>query len=87
MTQMAVDPRVRREGMPGLKGKNVLVTGGSSGIGQELGLIDAAGSAALIGAGLLSVLIFPLTGLLLLKREPRTAPAAGDDHEPALIAM
>src|SRR3954466_1828909 len=34
MTQMAVDPRLRREGMPGLKGKNVLVTGGSSGIGQ-----------------------------------------------------
>ena len=37
-------------------------------IGLELGLIDAAGSAALIGAGLLSVLIFPLAGLLLLKR-------------------
>ena len=36
MTQMAVDPRVRREGMPGLKGKNVLVTGGSSGIGQAI---------------------------------------------------
>src|SRR3954468_9358664 len=30
----AVDPRLRRAGMPGLKGKNVLVTGGSSGIGQ-----------------------------------------------------
>jgi glucose 1-dehydrogenase len=26
----------RREGMPGLKGKNVLVTGGSSGIGQAI---------------------------------------------------
>jgi Kef-type K+ transport system membrane component KefB len=36
-------------------------------IGQELGLIDAAGSAALIGAGLLSVLCFPLVGLLLLR--------------------
>jgi glucose 1-dehydrogenase len=36
MTQMAVDPRLRREGMPGLKGKNVLVTGGSSGIGQAI---------------------------------------------------
>src|ERR671929_1940148 len=36
MTQMAVDPQVRREGMPGLKGKNVLVTGGSSGIGQAI---------------------------------------------------
>src|SRR4051795_12190355 len=41
-------------------------------IGIDLGLIDAAASAALIGAGLLSVLIFPLTGLLLLKR---SAPA------------
>jgi len=31
---LAVDPRLRRAGMPGLKGKNVLVTGGTSGIGQ-----------------------------------------------------
>jgi Kef-type K+ transport system membrane component KefB len=38
-------------------------------IGQELGLIDAAGSAALIGAGLLSVLCFPLAGLVLLRRD------------------
>ena len=30
----AVDPRPRRRGMPGLLGKNVLVTGGTSGIGQ-----------------------------------------------------
>jgi glucose 1-dehydrogenase len=30
----AADPLLRREGMPGLKGKNILVTGGSSGIGQ-----------------------------------------------------
>jgi len=36
-------------------------------IGQELGLLDAAGSAALVGAGLLSVLCFPLAGLLLLR--------------------
>jgi Kef-type K+ transport system membrane component KefB len=41
-------------------------------IGMDLHLIDAAGSAALIGAGLLSVLIFPLAGLVLL-REPETA--------------
>jgi Kef-type K+ transport system membrane component KefB len=56
-------------------------------IGQELGLIDAAESSALIAAGLLSVLIFPLTGLTLLKRamaaegkpiprEPEPGPAA-----------
>jgi Kef-type K+ transport system membrane component KefB len=59
-------------------------------IGLELGLIDAAASAALVGAGLLSVLLFPLAGLVLLRR---TGPAAGPavpaaDGEPApLTAM
>src|SRR3954463_6895383 len=55
-------------------------------IGQSLHLIDAAGSAALIGAGLLSVLLFPLTGLVLLRQSgtPRKQP----DAEPApLMAM
>ena len=54
-------------------------------IGQELGLIDASGSAALIGAGLLSVLCFPLAGLVLLRRDG----AAGEpDAEPApMLAM
>jgi Kef-type K+ transport system membrane component KefB len=58
-------------------------------IGLELGLIDAAGSAALIGAGLLSVLIFPLSGLLLLKRGAPSPKAAPDtEPEPApLMAM
>jgi Kef-type K+ transport system membrane component KefB len=52
-------------------------------IGRDLGLIDAAASAAMIGAGLLSVLLFPLGGLLLLRRDP--VPA---DAEPApLMAM
>jgi Kef-type K+ transport system membrane component KefB len=37
-------------------------------IGMDLGLIDAAASAALVGAGLLSVLLFPIAGLLLLRR-------------------
>jgi Kef-type K+ transport system membrane component KefB len=37
-------------------------------IGRELGLIDAAASAAMIGAGLISVLLFPLGGLVLLRR-------------------
>ena len=37
-------------------------------IGLQLGLIDAAGSAALIGAGLLSVLLFPLIALTTLRR-------------------
>jgi Kef-type K+ transport system membrane component KefB len=54
-------------------------------IGVDLGLVDAAESAALVAAGLLSVLIFPLTGLVLLKRDAR--PAAADEAEPALIAM
>jgi uncharacterized membrane protein len=39
-------------------------------IGLELGLIDAAESAALIGAGLLSVLVFPVIGLALLRVTP-----------------
>src|ERR687890_2547258 len=53
-------------------------------IGMELRLIDAAASAALIGAGLLSVLIFPLTGLLLLERGAPAEPAGpAADAEPA----
>jgi len=39
----------------------------ASTIGVELGLVDAAESAALIGAGLLSVLLFPLAGLVALR--------------------
>src|SRR4051812_44525730 len=38
-------------------------------IGQELGLITAGSAAALVAAGLLSVLIFPALSLALLKRE------------------
>jgi Kef-type K+ transport system membrane component KefB len=44
-------------------------------IGLELGLIDAADSAALIGAGLLSVVTFPALGLALLRRSPAPAQA------------
>jgi Kef-type K+ transport system membrane component KefB len=47
-------------------------------IGHELGLIDAGEAAALIGAGLLSVLAFPAAGLALLRRgevTQWTAPA------------
>src|SRR5215218_2608620 len=39
-------------------------------IGQQLGLIDAAGTAALVGAGLLSVLLFPVIALTTLRRTP-----------------
>jgi Kef-type K+ transport system membrane component KefB len=48
-------------------------------IGLELGLIDAAGSAALVGAGLLSVVVFPATALALLNvRVPAaSSPCSG----------
>lgn len=47
-------------------------------IGIELGLIDAATGAALVAAGLLSVLIFPLAALTILRRAepaPHAAPS------------
>jgi Kef-type K+ transport system membrane component KefB len=44
-------------------------------IGRELGLVDGAESAALVGAGLLSVLLFPALGLAVLRRGDVTAPA------------
>jgi Kef-type K+ transport system membrane component KefB len=54
-------------------------------IGMELDLIDAAGSAALIGAGLLSVVLFPLAGLLLLRRGAATTES--NDEAAPLMAM
>jgi Kef-type K+ transport system membrane component KefB len=46
-------------------------------IGLDLGLLDQSESAALIAAGLLSVIIFPLAGLTLLRRHrPAGEPAA-----------
>jgi len=45
----------------------------ASQIGLELGLITKATSAALIAAGLLSVLIFPLIALTLLRRDGSTS--------------
>jgi hypothetical protein len=42
-------------------------------IGRELGLLDGAESAALVGAGLLSVLLFPVLGLSLLRRNGSVA--------------
>jgi Kef-type K+ transport system membrane component KefB len=73
---------------PLLDGRHTLVAGilqatslpfivAASAIGIELGLLDAAESAALIGAGLLSVLIFPVLGLTLLRGgEPKRVTAA-----------
>jgi Kef-type K+ transport system membrane component KefB len=45
-------------------------------IGQDLGLISAASAAAMVAAGLLSVLLFPAISLSLLQREPKRAGAA-----------
>jgi Kef-type K+ transport system membrane component KefB len=55
-------------------------------IGLDLGVIDAATSAALIAAGLLSVVIFPAAGLALLRSgaATRTPPLA---EETRLAAM
>jgi Kef-type K+ transport system membrane component KefB len=52
-------------------------------IGLELGLLDAAESAALIGAGLFSVLVFPLVGLTLL----RGAPEAESDRPTGAVTQ
>jgi Kef-type K+ transport system membrane component KefB len=49
-------------------------------IGMDLGLVDAAGSAALIGAGLLSVLLFPLAGLVALRNAPVAAATEPQVH-------
>jgi Kef-type K+ transport system membrane component KefB len=43
-------------------------------IGEELDLLSAAEGAALIGAGLLSVLLFPIIGLSLLRGDGGRAP-------------
>jgi Kef-type K+ transport system membrane component KefB len=42
-------------------------------IGRELGLVSDATYAALVTAGLVSVLVFPLAALTLLKRQPASA--------------
>src|SRR3954454_24182601 len=56
-------------------------------IGRDLGLIGAAESSAFIAAGLLSVLIFPLAGILLLRREDRSARAPSPQEDAPLPAM
>jgi Kef-type K+ transport system membrane component KefB len=57
-------------------------------IGEELDLIGAAEGAALIGAGLLSVLIFPATGLSLLRRgEPMPAEPSSEGELEGMMAM
>jgi hypothetical protein len=56
-------------------------------IGQELDLLSAAEGAALIGAGLLSVLLFPIAGLTLLRGAPDATPPTPDDAPQPLPAM
>jgi Kef-type K+ transport system membrane component KefB len=60
-------------------------------IGRSLGLIGGAESAELIAAGLLSVLLFPLIGSLLLRRGAERAPTdpadAGRAGDAPLMAM
>ncbi len=55
-------------------------------IGEELGLVSAAEGAALVGSGLLSVLLFPAIGLSLLRRG-ESSPSAGSSGEPKPEAM
>jgi Kef-type K+ transport system membrane component KefB len=52
-------------------------------IGRDMGLISAANAAAVIAAGLLSVLLFPLAALALLRRSAR-APASEGFEQPTL---
>jgi Kef-type K+ transport system membrane component KefB len=47
-------------------------------IGVDLGLIRPTNYVALVAAGLLSVVIFPLVALTLLRREPRNAGSASE---------
>jgi Kef-type K+ transport system membrane component KefB len=60
-------------------------------IGRSLGLIGGAESAELIAAGLLSVLLFPLIGSVLLRGGGQRAPAetadAGRAGDAPLMAM
>jgi hypothetical protein len=53
-------------------------------IGRELDLVSAAEGAALVGAGLLSVLMFPIAGLSLLRDDAdrRLAASKHDSRTP-----
>jgi hypothetical protein len=58
-------------------------------IGQDLDLLTAAEGAALIGAGLLSVLLFPIMGLTLLKggEDAERHEAQGEEQPEPMMAM
>jgi Kef-type K+ transport system membrane component KefB len=57
-------------------------------IGEDLDLLTAAEGAALIGAGLLSVLLFPIVGLSLLRGDKDVeAEKAADEVPEQMLAM
>ena len=56
-------------------------------IGEDLDLVTAAEGAALIGAGLLSVLLFPVIGLGLLKSGDGVKRPAAEPESEAMMAM
>jgi Kef-type K+ transport system membrane component KefB len=56
-------------------------------IGMELDLLDQATGAGLIAAGLLSVLIFPLLALTILRRDEIHTPEASPELAPARGAI
>ena len=56
-------------------------------IGEDLDLIDAAEGAALIGAGLLSVLLFPVIGLGLLKGGEGKRKKPNAEESDVMMAM
>ena len=52
-------------------------------IGQQIGVVSRPSSAALVAAGLLSVVIFPATGLALLRRGAGAGASGGTGAEAA----
>jgi Kef-type K+ transport system membrane component KefB len=55
-------------------------------VGRSLDLLSAATSAALVGAALLSVLLFPAAALALRPWSPATTAPAGEPAEPGPVA-
>ena len=53
-------------------------------IGVEAGELAAGTAAALVGAGMLSVLLFPLIGLALHRRAPDGSAKPADRHTPEI---
>jgi hypothetical protein len=53
-------------------------------IGVDLGVVSAVNAAALVGAGVVSVLVFPTVALGLLRR-PVAAPGPGAEPPPRRV--